>query len=145
MKLMKSLAIVSIVAGLSFWVMPRAQAQVTLNFGVNVGPPPVCPYGYYDYAPYNCAPYGYYGPEWFANGIFIGAGPWFRGPRDFHGWVDNRYDPRYGYHGHYPHRGDHEHFDGYHRDHQFHGNEERHGGDYFHDHDDHGHGHGRGH
>jgi len=30
--------------------------------------------------PYACAPYGYYGPEWFSGGIFIGAGPWY------HGW-----------------------------------------------------------
>ena len=52
---------------------------------MNVGPEPVCPYGYFDYAPYNCAPYGYYGPTWFANGIFIGAGPWFHGPHGFHG------------------------------------------------------------
>jgi hypothetical protein len=46
------------------------------------GPPPVCAYGYYDYYPYACAPYGYYGPQWFAGGVFIGAGPWFHG---FHG------------------------------------------------------------
>ncbi len=44
---------------------------------VNIGPEPVCPYGFYDFPPYNCAPYGYYGPEWFNNGVFIGAGPWF--------------------------------------------------------------------
>jgi hypothetical protein len=25
---------------------------------INIGPEPVCPYGYYDFAPYNCAPYG---------------------------------------------------------------------------------------
>src|SRR6201984_1707603 len=40
---------------------------------------PVCAYGYYGYAPYACAPYGYYGPDWFVGGVFIGAGPWFRG------------------------------------------------------------------
>jgi hypothetical protein len=34
-------------------------------------------YGYYDAAPYGCAPSGYYGSEWFTGGIFIGAGPWF--------------------------------------------------------------------
>src|SRR5262249_33928271 len=31
----------------------------------------------YDYAPYACAPYGFYGPDYFVNGIFIGAGPWY--------------------------------------------------------------------
>lgn len=46
---------------------PRANAQVA----VQIGPAPVCPYGYFDYPPYECAPYGYYGPEWFANGIFM--------------------------------------------------------------------------
>jgi len=40
---------------------------------------PYCPYGYYDYAPYSCSPYGYYGPDWFNGGVFIGAGPWFHG------------------------------------------------------------------
>ena len=46
---------------------------------VYVGGPPVCRYGYYGYYPYACAPYGYYGPEWFSGGVFIGAGPWYRG------------------------------------------------------------------
>jgi hypothetical protein len=31
-----------------------ALAQVSIN----IGSAPVCPYGYFDYAPYNCAPYG---------------------------------------------------------------------------------------
>src|SRR5271155_2426018 len=54
--------------------------------GVGIGAPaplvvgaPVCAYGYYPYAPYACAPYGYYGPSWFSGGVFIGAGPWFHG------------------------------------------------------------------
>ena len=82
---------------------PTAQAQV--SFGINIGPAPVCPYGYFDYAPYNCAPYGYYGPQWFTNGLFLGAGPWFRGPRGFYGGVNRRYDPRWGYRGGFPARG----------------------------------------
>jgi hypothetical protein len=63
----------------------KANAQVAV--GVGIGPavvaapmaygPPVCDYGYYAYYPYSCAPYGYYGPDWFAGGIFIGAGPWY--------------------------------------------------------------------
>jgi hypothetical protein len=79
-----------------------APAQVSVNIGVA----PVCPYGYFDYAPYNCAPYGFYGPDWFVGGLFIGAGPWFHGPRGFYGHVDNRYDPRHGYHGPMPERGE---------------------------------------
>jgi hypothetical protein len=83
---------------------PGAQAQVSIN--VQIGQPPVCPYGYYGFAPYNCAPMGYYGPQWFAAGIFVGAGPWFHGPDGFRGWIDRRYDPRYGYHGPFPGRGE---------------------------------------
>ena len=41
-----------------------APAQVSVDIGVA----PVCPYGYFDYAPYECAPYGYYGPDWFVGG-----------------------------------------------------------------------------
>jgi hypothetical protein len=29
---------------------------------------------------------GYYGPEWFSSGVFIGAGPWFHGNPGFHGY-----------------------------------------------------------
>jgi hypothetical protein len=81
---------------------------------------PECPYGYFDYPPYDCAPYGYYGPDWFVDGIFIGAGPWFHGPGHFYGHVDNRFDPRHGYHGPFPERGA-EPFN------HFHGNEARDG------------------
>lgn len=81
---------------------PVAHAQVT----VEVGPAPVCPYGYYDVAPYNCAPAGYYGPEWFSDGVFIGAGPWFHGPHEFHGYVDNHFHPEHGYKGPMPRRGE---------------------------------------
>ncbi len=73
--------------------------------GVTMVSPPDCPYGYYDYPPYNCAPDGYYGPEWFVNGAFIGAGPWFSGPANFRGYVDSHYDPHHGYHGPVPQRG----------------------------------------
>src|SRR5712691_2530646 len=61
-----------------------AHAQrVVVGVGIGApayyGPAPVCAYGYYDYYPYACAPYGFYGPDWFAGGVFIGAGPWFHG------------------------------------------------------------------
>ncbi len=99
-----------------------AQAQIAIS----VGAPPACPYGYYDYAPYSCAPYGYYGPDWFLNGIFVGAGPWFHGPHDFHGYVDNHFDPHHGYHGPRPARGAHA-SRPMHAMPQFHGNEMRDG------------------
>ena len=83
-------------------VAQKAAAQVTINIGVA----PVCPYGYFNYAPYACAPFGYYGPQWFVGGAFIGAGPWFQGPQGFHGYVDRSFDPRFGYRGPYPHKGE---------------------------------------
>jgi hypothetical protein len=89
--------------------LSAAPAQVSINIGV----PPVCPYGYFAYAPYDCAPYGYYGPDWFTGGIFIGAGPWFRGSHGFYGHVDERYDPHHGYHGPVPTRGEQP-FSGFH-------------------------------
>lgn len=83
---------------------PKANAQVSV--GVQIGPAPVCPYGYYAVPPYQCAPYGYYGPEWFTGGVFIGAGPWFHGPERFEGRVDNRFHPEHGYRGRFPDRGE---------------------------------------
>jgi hypothetical protein len=82
--------------------VPKAQAQVNVEIGVA----PECPYGYYDIAPYDCAPSGYYGPEWFSAGVFVGAGPWFHGGNDFRGNVDNRLDPQHGYKGPKPSRGE---------------------------------------
>lgn len=121
--------IAAVAAALLLGPSPRAHAA---QISVQIGPAPVCPYGYYSFPPYNCAPYGYYGPDWFSGGIFIGAGPWFHGPHDFHGWVNNRY--AYGhYHGAYPRRGDHDdwqgdHFHGHPEGyHGFHGNEMRDG------------------
>jgi len=79
-----------------------AQAQVRVGVGIGVGPavvagPPVCAYGYYPYYPYACAPYGYYGPNWFVGGVFVGAGPWF------HGWGHPYYAlPGRGFYGHGP-------------------------------------------
>jgi hypothetical protein len=75
------------------------------QIAVGIGVAPVCPYGYFDYAPYDCAPYGYYGPDWFNGGLFIGAGPWYHGRAGWYGHVDNRFDPRNGYHGPVPERG----------------------------------------
>ena len=82
--------------------MPKAEAQLSINIGVA----PSCPYGYYDYTPYSCAPYGYYGPEWFHRRAFIGVGPWFHGGSDFHGHVNNSFDPQHGYAGHMPNNGE---------------------------------------
>jgi hypothetical protein len=140
-----------------------SEAQISINIGVE----PVCPYGYYNYAPYQCAPFGYYGPTWFSGGVFLGAGPWFHGPVGFRGYIDRTFDPRFGYHGAFPVRGEHadwgrhrgwerrfhgreyreefRHDNGNHygqyKDHGGHGNGNGHG----HDKGDHGNGHGHGH
>jgi hypothetical protein len=102
---------------------PQTQAQVNVNIGVA----PECPYGYYEAAPYGCAPYGYYGPEWFNGGVFIGAGPWFHGPSGFRGHVDNHFHPEHGYNGAFPNRGERAR-EGWHgAPENFHGNEVRDG------------------
>ena len=67
----------------------QAEVRVGIGFGGYVAGPPVCTYGYYADYPYACAPYGYYGPTWFANGIFIGAGPWY------HSWGHSYYGRSY--------------------------------------------------
>jgi hypothetical protein len=101
MRIFKALGLLSLTCLLS-GIGQNAPAQISVNIGVA----PVCPYGYFDYEPYNCAPYGYYGPDWFVGGVFIGAGPWYHGPGRFYGHVDNRWDPRHGYAGPMPERGE---------------------------------------
>jgi hypothetical protein len=64
-------------------------AQAAANS--SVGDQPVCQFGYYGYAPYACAPRGFYGADYFYNGIFVGVGPW----ADWgytHGWGDHRFN-----------------------------------------------------
>jgi hypothetical protein len=103
------------VLGMCFGLASFANAQrVFVGVGVGpayVGPAPVCAYGYYGYYPYACAPYGYYGPDYFAGGVFIGAGPWFHDyyerPRFYGrpgyygrpGFYEHRFEGReYGFH-----------------------------------------------
>jgi hypothetical protein len=102
MQKMKILAVLAFAATLFAGAGSHARAQVA----VEIGPAPVCPYGYYEEPPYNCAPDGYYGPEWFSGGLFIGAGPWYHGRGGFYGHVDHHLDYRQGYHGPYPARGE---------------------------------------
>jgi len=63
-----------------------AKAQLVINLGVQ----PACSYGYYDYAPYSCAPRGFYGSGYFYNGIFLGVGPWSSWGYS-HGWGEHRF------------------------------------------------------
>jgi hypothetical protein len=68
-------------------LVPTAGAQIVIGVGVN---PPVCSYGYYNYAPYGCAPSGFYGPGYFYNGVFLGVGPWANWGYG-HGWGEHRF------------------------------------------------------
>ena len=77
MRYLKILALAAILA------VPAIYAQAQVAIGVQIGPdygyynpPPVCEFGYYPYYPFDCAPYGYWGPQWFVSGVFIGVGPW---------------------------------------------------------------------
>jgi hypothetical protein len=96
--------IIAVTAGFALLLFTPAQkAEAQINIGIGVEP--ACPYGYYGYAPYRCAPYGYYSDDWFNGGVFIGAGRWYRGGPGFYGHVNRSFDPRYGYHGSYPGHG----------------------------------------
>jgi len=84
---MKSLRYLAML-GILFLPLMYSQAQVRVGVGIGIGGgygpsyvqgPPSCPYGYYPDYPYDCAPYGYYGPSYFVGGVFIGAGPWYHG------------------------------------------------------------------
>jgi len=104
MRYLKYLALLAIL------LVPATYSHAQVSFSVGVGGyyppayeygPPVCTYGYYNYYPYACAPYGYYGPEWFLDGVFIGAGPWYHGYRGGYygrGYRGYAYAPR-GYYG----------------------------------------------
>ena len=71
------------------------------DVAVGVEAAPICPYGYFDYAPYSCAPYGYYGPEWFNGGVFIGVPPIYAPPPVYYPPPPTYYypPPYYGYYG----------------------------------------------
>ena len=88
----------------SLAAVPTPKADAQIHIGINLGgPPPACRWGYYDYAPYGCAPAGYYGPGYFYNGIFLGVGPWSNWGYA-HGWGGHRFSGAGG--GHYvPHGG----------------------------------------
>ena len=79
--------LIALVLALPLAATANAQVAVGVGIGPAVGIRPrclrplVCDWGYYPYYPYGCAPYGYYGPNWFVGGLFIGAGPWYH-----YGW-----------------------------------------------------------
>jgi hypothetical protein len=79
---MRFLKYAALLGVLIFSVTNAAHAQVAVRVGVGpivgaVGAEPACAYGYYPAYPYACAPYGYWGPNYFVSGVFIGVGPWY--------------------------------------------------------------------
>jgi hypothetical protein len=121
-----------------FVAVAAVPSPAQISIGVHIGPdygyyhvPPACPYGYYPDYPFGCAPYGYWGPEWFADGVFIGAGPWYRfyyvHPVLYQRW----YGPGYVYFPRHFHRfhddwdGDRR-FHGFESDHRFRGDRDFH-------------------
>ncbi len=83
---MKKIAVVVTLLLAVLLAVPAATAHAQVGVAVGFGPAvvpvaapiePACAYGYYNYYPYACAPYGYYGPDWFYGGAFIGVGPWY--------------------------------------------------------------------
>jgi hypothetical protein len=56
MRKFTSLALAAVAGTCLTAAISTAQAQVSVSIGVA----PACPYGYYDAAPYSCAPAGYY-------------------------------------------------------------------------------------
>src|SRR6266851_3297376 len=96
MRSLRLFGLLGIALAIFLFSASNANAQ-RVTFGVVFGAPaysgpaPVCAYGYYDYYPYACAPYGFYGPDYFVGGVFIGAGPWF------HGYGRGYYGRGYGY------------------------------------------------
>ena len=83
-----------LLAGTTILLVPLAlvapaHAQVVVGVGIGATPP-MCSYGYYNYAPYGCAPSGFYGPGYFYNGIFLGVGPWANWGYG-HGWGEHRF------------------------------------------------------
>ena len=92
MRFLKYVGLSAALVGILFLTAGSARAaQVAVGVrvgpvGVAIGPEPVCAWGYYPYYPYVCAPAGYWGPNYFVGGIFVGAGPWFRGWGHPYGW-----------------------------------------------------------
>ena len=91
--------------------LPAAYSQAQVAVGVQIGPsygvynaPPVCEYGFYPDYPFACAPHGYWGPEYFVDGIFIGAGPLYNFYYTHPGFYRPFYVNRgFGFHGGFNH------------------------------------------
>src|SRR6516162_3934890 len=85
--------------------IPATYSQAQVSIGVQIGPsyglynpPPVCAWGYYPDYPFDCAPYGYWGPDWFVDGVFIGAGPWYHFYYTHPAYYRPFYVGRFGFH-----------------------------------------------
>src|ERR1017187_6497508 len=80
--LFSGMALAQVGFGVEWGRRPRAEVVIVEQ--------PTCVYGYYDYEPYACAPFGFYGDGYFYNGIFLGVGPWSNWGYG-HGWGEHRF------------------------------------------------------
>ena len=99
----KSLVFTTLASATLMSMPAVAPAQIS----VNIGGAPACPYGYYDYAPYDLLPLRVLRSrlvQWWH--LYRAQVPGSMARMGFYGHVDNRYDPHYGYHGPMPGRGD---------------------------------------
>ena|ERR1017187_4628026 len=85
--LFSGMALAQVGFGVEWGRRPRAEVVIVEQ--------PTCVYGYYDYEPYACAPYGFYGDGYFYNGIFLGVGPWANWGYE-HGWGGHRFNGGHG-------------------------------------------------
>jgi len=139
MRYLKYLALLGV-----FVVLAATPSPAQVSIGVQIGHdygyyhvPPACPYGYYPDYPFGCAPYGYWGPQYFVNGVFIGVGPWYRyyyrQPVLYQRWYGPGYVyfPREHFHRFREHDWDDDDRGNWHHDHGWHGRKHHH-----HHHDD---------
>jgi hypothetical protein len=92
MKTLKQIGYVAAAAGIFLAAAPKARPQA--SFSANTGSSMECPYGYHQESGNNCAPDGSFGPEWFVNGVLVGARPWVQTPQTYISYVDGQHRKR---------------------------------------------------
>ena len=97
----------TLVLAVATMIPARANVFVGIGFGPVLAPvpyayaPPVCDYGFYQFYPYSCAPYGYYDSDWFFGGATqsmgspetkLAAAIWADGGGMKQGWIEKDCD-----------------------------------------------------
>lgn len=86
MKKFLKTSLLGLAVGVSTLLFPMSKANAQVSVGIGIGEPgympaPACEWGYAPEYPFNCVGQGYWGPEYFNNGVFIGfpGSPWWGG------------------------------------------------------------------